>query len=563
MNDRCKVQANSVCSLPAARICARFFNAAQRLISTFLMLAIVTTSSARGAAGNDLQSELATVRAAEAERVRVLKEAAAAVVCIFESPSQDNGGSGVLISPDGYGLTNFHVVAEFLESGGYGGLNDGRLYPLRVLGVDPGGDVAMFKLEGRERFPFALLGDSDALHVGQVVAALGNPFLLAEDFTPTLTLGVISGLHRYQAGQENALEYADCIQVSTSINPGNSGGPLFDMNGRVLGINGRASFEERGRVNVGLGYAITVRQIRRFIPGLRAGRTMLHGTLGATVRRAGNDLIFDAIQAASPVDKAGIELGDILVAIDGEPLRTGNEFNNAVATLPAHWPVTITYERDGKRHEALARLEPLPVALGAPIIPNPENNRTALEWQVRQFWRAHGQEPPPASTYEAVVYAVDLSSDKPIPPEDHRVAIAAARQAPASAATSGTGAASRVTAVFDEWRTVAALLLDADARAAAEVVGGDLVSGKIATVIEARLPDQRVARWYFDLDTSELLQATIGPDAGDTATWTIADKAAGGTPPLPKHWVRSAAGHTLDLMVRSISPRAEQRGPQQ
>ena len=97
----------------------------------------------------------------------------------------------------------------------------------------------MFKLEGKQRFDYAALGDSNTLRVGQPVAAMGNPFVLAEDNQPTITLGIISGLHRYQEGQGNLLEYADCIQVSTSINPGNSGGPLFDLEGCVIGINGR------------------------------------------------------------------------------------------------------------------------------------------------------------------------------------------------------------------------------------------------------------------------------------------------------------------------------------
>ena len=215
--------------------------------------------------------DLAAVRADEAQRVEVFARAAKAVVCIFADHQRGGGGSGVVIDPEGYGLTNYHVVQPFIESRrGYGGLSDGCLYPLKVLGIDPGGDIAMFKLEGKQRFDYAALGDSNTLRVGQPVAAMGNPFVLAEDNQPTITLGIISGLHRYQEGQGNLLEYADCIQVSTSINPGNSGGPLFDLEGRVIGVNGRASFhdeEDRYRVNVGLGYAVSINQVRRFMPG--------------------------------------------------------------------------------------------------------------------------------------------------------------------------------------------------------------------------------------------------------------------------------------------------------
>ena len=111
--------------------------------------------------------------------------------------------------------------------------------------------------------------------------AMGNPFLLAEDQRPTVTLGVVSGIHRYQGGSKNLLVYGDCIQTDSSINPGNSGGPLFNLQGEVVGINGRGSFEERGRVNVGLGYAISVNQIKKFIPDLLATKVSLHGTLDA------------------------------------------------------------------------------------------------------------------------------------------------------------------------------------------------------------------------------------------------------------------------------------------
>ncbi|MGE3182792.1 MAG: S1C family serine protease, partial [Phycisphaerae bacterium] len=289
--------------------------------------------------------DLARVREEQRQRVEVFAKAAESVVLIYPNAAREGGGSGVLIDADGYGVTNFHVVAEFVQQGGYGALADGKLYPLTVLGIDPGGDVAMFKLEGRDEFPFAPFGPKSLPRLGQTVAAMGNPFVLSENYDPTISMGVISGLHRYQEGQENLLEYADCIQVSTSINPGNSGGPLFDLDGHVIGINGRASFEERGRVNVGLGYAITTQQIKRFIPALRAGLLTQHGTLGATVQLAGDDLIVDAIQQLSPAERVGIEIGDVVVAIQGQPVRTPNEYNNVVAPMPADWPVTVTLKR--------------------------------------------------------------------------------------------------------------------------------------------------------------------------------------------------------------------------
>ncbi len=142
---------------------------------------------------------------------------------------------------------------------------DGKVYDAVIVGIDPTGDVGLVKLFGRDDFPYAELGDSDRLRAGDWVFAMGNPFLLATDLQPTVTYGIVSGVHRYQFPAGTLLEYADCIQTDASINPGNSGGPLFDAEGRLVGINGRGSFEKRGRVNVGVGYAISINQIKNFL----------------------------------------------------------------------------------------------------------------------------------------------------------------------------------------------------------------------------------------------------------------------------------------------------------
>src|SRR2546421_8510837 len=112
---------------------------------------------------------------------------------------------------------------------------------------------------------------------------MGNPFLLAPDSTPTVTFGLMSGVHRYQYPAGTILEYTDCIQIDTSINPGNSGGPLFNMDGELIGINGRGSFEKRGRVNSGGGYAISINQIKNFMGQLKAGLDTDHASLGAEI----------------------------------------------------------------------------------------------------------------------------------------------------------------------------------------------------------------------------------------------------------------------------------------
>src|SRR2546421_10316279 len=166
------------------------------------------------------------------------------------------------------------------------GLPDGILYDAVLVGIDKVGDVALIKLlpkkEG-QKFPAAVLGDSDSVHEGDWSIAMGNPFLLATDFTPTVTFGLVSGVHRYQYPSGTLLEYGDCIQIDTSINPGNSGGPLFNMDGEIIGINGRGSFEKRGRVNSGVGYAISINQIKNFLGHLRVGLESDHASLGAFI----------------------------------------------------------------------------------------------------------------------------------------------------------------------------------------------------------------------------------------------------------------------------------------
>ncbi len=306
---------------------------------------------------------LAKVRQAEQQRIDLIARVSPATVCVTTS-DKSSGGSGVIISPDGYGLTNFHVVMGLGKSRtGIAGLADGTSCPLEVLGVDPTGDLAMFRLTGRDHFDFATLGDSDAIHVGDEVIALGNPFMLAEDYHPTATFGIISGLHRYQFGADaRSLVYTDCIQIDASINPGNSGGPLFDMAGRLIGINGRASFKHdllKSRINVGVAYAITINQIKRFIPAMKQGWLVEHGTLGATVTDTDDGPVFDRVLQPSAASRAGIRIGDRLVALDGRPITSANALLNVLGVYPAGWPVEITVHRDGLDRRRQVILDPL------------------------------------------------------------------------------------------------------------------------------------------------------------------------------------------------------------
>ena len=277
------------------------------------------------------------------------------VVAVFAAGGQ-GGGSGVLISADGFALTNFHV-AKPCGNAMKCGLADRRVYDAVVVGLDPTGDLAMIKLLGRDDFPHADLADSDRLHAGDWVFAMGNPFLLATDFQPTVTYGIVSGTHRYQFPAGTLLEYTDCIQTDASINPGNSGGPLFDMQGRVVGINGRGSFEKRGRVSVGVGYAISSNQIKNFIGYLQSGRIVDHATLGALVASDENGrVVVTEILESSDAYRRGLRSDDELVSFGGRPITTPNGFKNVLGIFPKGWRVPLGLRRDGKRADINVRL---------------------------------------------------------------------------------------------------------------------------------------------------------------------------------------------------------------
>lgn len=368
-----------------------------------MMLAFALSVSACFAS---LQQEpdVATVRAAESRRVETIAQCAPAVCSVMDR-SAPGGGSGVIFDPRGYVLTNYHVIGApdtnakvdkkdvlpappeppaeaiakwrsenpdaddaaqktFVASwqdewrkqhwpvgkqhwrNKKVGLPDGELYEAVVLGVDPGSDLAVLRLIAKtegQQWPWRPLGDSDELLVGQTVFAMGNPFLLATDFTPTVTFGVVSGTHRYQEGQGNRmLVYPDCIQVDAPINPGNSGGPLFNEAGEVVGINGRISLGDRGRVNVGVGFAIASNQVKNFLPDLIAGRHAEHGTLDMSawfMKAKGADdrhgVFVQQLYRDSVAATAGVKLGDEIVRFDGEEVRSANQLATRIGVLPS------------------------------------------------------------------------------------------------------------------------------------------------------------------------------------------------------------------------------------
>jgi S1-C subfamily serine protease len=292
---------------------------------------------------------------AEQARIAAIAKAIRPAVAVFANDGK-GGGSGVVISPDGYALTNFHVVQP---AGSYMkcGMADGRLYDAVIVGIDPTGDVAVIKLLGRDDFPTATMADSNDVKIGDWCFAVGNPFLLATDFQPTVTYGIVSGTHRYQPPAGTLLEYTDCIQTDAAINPGNSGGPLFNANGDLIGINGRGSFEKRGRVNVGVGYAISINQVKNFLGCLKSGRIVDHATLGATVAMSDDGSVrVSNILESSDAYRRGLRYDDQIVSFGGRAIDTPNGFKNVLGIFPKGWRVPLTYRRDGKESEILVRL---------------------------------------------------------------------------------------------------------------------------------------------------------------------------------------------------------------
>ena len=495
-----------------------------RTVCTIAVASLTWVGAFVGAAWADVSdgaeeaAAFARVRAYEQARINVIRRVVPAVTCVFNRGNRAGGGSGVIIDEAGYGLTNFHVVAGMLdEREGDVGLADGTIYEMEVLGIDPGGDVAMFRAYGRDGFPSVKLGDSDALSLGDFALAMGNPFLLAEDYTPTVTLGIISGLHRYQSGAGEggrALRYTDCIQVDTSINPGNSGGPLFDLSGALIGINGRVSIEERGRVNVGVGYAISINQIKRFMPMLRAGLPTKHATAGFTVFDRGRSVVVDQILDDSPAYQAGLRLGDRILQFGDKPIESANQFGSLLGTYPALWPVGVVYQRGDQTFNVRFRLEDLPFPKAAkgrggmfgtadPYGPHPvtkKANRRAVGRALHLYHRVLGGPQAVASVKEIRAVGSRTTSARPMD-APNEVQLREAREAAPALSECRTPVDIEQAIRWALFQTPGDL-----AKRGYRVVGADEVRGRIVVVIEHKAKDDPRFRIAFDDQDGRLLR---------------------------------------------------------
>jgi len=256
-------------------------------------------------------------------------------------------GTGFIISPEGYVLTNNHVVNNADEV--MVKLSDGRELKGEIKGVDEKLDLALIKISDKKPFPFAELGDSDALEVGEWVMAIGNPFGLAH----TVTAGIVSAKGRVIGSGP----YDDFIQTDASINPGNSGGPLFNATGKVIGINTAIIAGGGG----GIGFAIPVNIARSTVDQLRDSGKVTRGYLGVRFQPLTADLaksfglesdkgaLIANVEKDGPAEKAGLKAGDVILEYDGKPVNEGSELPRYVAVTPVDKKVKLVIFRDGKR----------------------------------------------------------------------------------------------------------------------------------------------------------------------------------------------------------------------
>jgi serine protease Do len=274
-------------------------------------------------------------------------------------------GSGVIVSPDGYILTNNHVVAGAEKLTVM--LNDKKRVDAKIIGTDPQTDVAVIKVEAQD-LPAATLGDSDDVRVGQWVIAVGNPFQLMH----TVTSGIISAKGRSSVG---LADYEDFMQTDASINPGNSGGALADLDGNVIGINTAISSPSGG--NVGIGFAIPIKMAKNVMDTLIKKGKVSRGYLGVMLQDVDEKLakalrldkaegiIVAEATPGGPADRAGIRAGDVLVTLDGKTIANTMELRNEIAQMAPGTKVEIGLVRDGKNMDVTASLGERPQQIGA------------------------------------------------------------------------------------------------------------------------------------------------------------------------------------------------------
>ena len=281
-------------------------------------------------------------------------------------PSRDNNrrslGSGVIIHPEGYILTNEHVVskATIIKVT----LIDKREFDARLVGADIKSDLAVIKIETNENLPHISLGRSDDLMIGETVIAIGNPFGLQH----TVTTGIISALHRSIKGGENRV-YRGFIQLDASINPGNSGGPLLNIEGSLIGIN-TAIFKQAE----GIGFAIPINKAKRIINDLIRYGKVRRGWLGVSVQSITKEMlsffniervrgvVVTRIMERSPGARAGLKRGDVILSLENIEVNDKTDYSERVSTYPLGNTINMGILRGGKVESVSLKVSLLPAS---------------------------------------------------------------------------------------------------------------------------------------------------------------------------------------------------------
>ena len=268
--------------------------------------------------------------------------------------AENSLGSGVLIDPAGIIVTNNHVILGGSDIRVV--LADKREYEAKLLIADERTDLAVLKIDASdEPLPSLKFGDSDDLEVGDLVLAIGNPFGVGQ----TVTSGIVSALARTQVGIS---DYQFFIQTDAAINPGNSGGALVNMAGEVVGIN-TAIFSRSGG-SIGIGFAIPANMVKTVVQSAAAGGKIHRPWIGAEMQDVTADVaeslgfarpegsLVVSLHPESPLAKAGLKRGDVILAIDGRPVENAKEFSYRVATSEIGASAMVEFQREGKRRES-------------------------------------------------------------------------------------------------------------------------------------------------------------------------------------------------------------------
>ena len=274
------------------------------------------------------------------------------------APRQRALGSGVIVSTDGYILTNYHVVdgADDIKVE----LTDDRTLPAKVVGSDKASDLALLKVTAGDLHPIAL-GNSDAVKVGDVVLALGNPLGVGQ----TVTMGIISAKGRSTSVGDGS--YEDFLQTDAPINHGNSGGALVNTKGELVGINSQILSNSDG--NIGIGFAIPANMAKHVMDDLRTKGKVTRAQLGVTVQQVTSDMaqslglkqaggaIVSSVSPGSAAERAGVQRGDVIEAFNGQPVHDFNTLRNRVAEAGPGSTADLTLLRDGSEKHLSVKLD--------------------------------------------------------------------------------------------------------------------------------------------------------------------------------------------------------------